>query len=152
MNDITSETLRANRALKARAVVLAHNGNPFTVTSIGGAIATRAIIADLRGDGRAAGREWRRAGAVWEAGSVAVPAGAGCGGGEGEAAAWTRDILIRNLIWVDVVAAHCRLYFTPTPAKFTTNTIKFVASSKKIGSFLLCQRGNVFRRTKKFTD
>ena len=35
-------------ALKAGAIVLAPNGKPFTAASIGPAIATRAIMADLR--------------------------------------------------------------------------------------------------------
>jgi hypothetical protein len=45
---ITGDILLADRALKAGATVLAHNGKPFTSASIGGAIATRAIMADLR--------------------------------------------------------------------------------------------------------
>lgn len=45
---ITSDILLADRCLKAGAVVLAGNGKPFTAGSIGGAIATRAIMADLR--------------------------------------------------------------------------------------------------------
>jgi len=40
--------LLADRSLKAGAIVLGHNGKPFTAASIGGAIATRAIMADLR--------------------------------------------------------------------------------------------------------
>ncbi len=38
----------ADRCLKAGAVVIGGNGRPFTSASIGGAIATRAIMADLR--------------------------------------------------------------------------------------------------------
>jgi hypothetical protein len=38
----------ADRALKAGATVLAHTGKPFDAASIGGAVATRAIMADLR--------------------------------------------------------------------------------------------------------
>jgi len=45
---ITSDILLAERCLIADAVVLAPNGKPFTKDSIGGAIATRAIMADLR--------------------------------------------------------------------------------------------------------
>jgi hypothetical protein len=45
---ITGDILLAERCLKAGATVLAHNGKPFTPASIGGAIATRAIMADLR--------------------------------------------------------------------------------------------------------
>ena len=51
---ITADILLADRALKAGATVLGHNGKPFTMASIGPAIATRAIMADLRagmGDG-----------------------------------------------------------------------------------------------------
>ncbi len=45
---ITGDILLADRALKAGAVVLSPNGKPFTTSSIGAAIATRAIMADLR--------------------------------------------------------------------------------------------------------
>lgn len=45
---ITGDILLADRCLKAGAGVLAHNGKPFTAGSIGSAIATRAIMADLR--------------------------------------------------------------------------------------------------------
>ena len=45
---VTGDILLADRALKAGAVVLAHTGKPFTSASIGGAIAARAIMADLR--------------------------------------------------------------------------------------------------------
>lgn len=45
---ITADILLADRALKAGAVVLAPTGKPFTPASIGPAIATRAIMADLR--------------------------------------------------------------------------------------------------------
>jgi uncharacterized protein YaiI (UPF0178 family) len=48
---ITGDILLADRCLKAGAVVLAHNGRPFTTSSIGAAIATRAIMADLRAGG-----------------------------------------------------------------------------------------------------
>jgi len=45
---ITSDILLAERCLKADATVLAPNGKPFTMDTIGGQIATRAIMADLR--------------------------------------------------------------------------------------------------------
>ncbi|MEL6568778.1 MAG: YaiI/YqxD family protein [Pseudomonadota bacterium] len=45
---VTADILLAERWLKAGARVLAPNGKPFTANSIGGAIATRAIKADLR--------------------------------------------------------------------------------------------------------
>ena len=45
---ITSDILLAERCLKKDAAVLAPNGKAFTKDSIGGAIATRAIMADLR--------------------------------------------------------------------------------------------------------
>jgi hypothetical protein len=48
---ITADILLADRALKAGATVLAPTGKPFTPASIGGAIATRAIMADLRAGG-----------------------------------------------------------------------------------------------------
>ena len=45
---ITADILLADRCLKAGATVIGPNGKPFTQASIGGAIATRAIMADLR--------------------------------------------------------------------------------------------------------
>ena len=45
---VTGDILLADRCLKAGASVLAPNGRPFTPASIGSAIATRAIMADLR--------------------------------------------------------------------------------------------------------
>ena len=46
---VTGDILLADRCLKAGAsAVLAPNGRPFTPASIGAAIATRAILADLR--------------------------------------------------------------------------------------------------------
>ena len=45
---ITADILLADRCLKAGATVLAPTGKPFTRASIGGAVATRAIMADLR--------------------------------------------------------------------------------------------------------
>jgi len=52
---ITGDILLADRCLKAGATVIGHNGKPFTAASIGGAIATRAIMADLRAGGDAVG-------------------------------------------------------------------------------------------------
>ena len=52
---ITADILLAARCLKAGALVIAPNGKPFTVNSIGSAIATRAIMADLRAGGDAIG-------------------------------------------------------------------------------------------------
>ncbi|RYY46807.1 MAG: YaiI/YqxD family protein [Sphingomonadales bacterium] len=48
---ITADILLADRALKAGAKVLSPTGKPFTTSSIGSAIATRAIMADLRAGG-----------------------------------------------------------------------------------------------------
>jgi len=48
---ITGDILLADRCLKAGATVLAHNGRAFTTSSIGAAIAVRAIMADLRAGG-----------------------------------------------------------------------------------------------------
>ena len=48
---ITADILLADRCLKAGATVLGPTGKPFTTGSIGGAIATRAIMADLRAGG-----------------------------------------------------------------------------------------------------
>ena len=45
---VTTDILLADRCVKAGATVLAPTGKPFTSTSIGGAVATRAIMADLR--------------------------------------------------------------------------------------------------------
>ena len=45
---VTGDILLADRCLKAGATVIAPNGKPFTAASIGPAIATRAIMADLR--------------------------------------------------------------------------------------------------------
>ena len=52
---ITADILLADRCLKAGANVIGSNGKPFTMSSIGSAIATRAIMADLRADGTAIG-------------------------------------------------------------------------------------------------
>ena len=45
---VTSDIVLADRCLKAGAAVIGNTGKPFTAASIGGAIATRAIMADLR--------------------------------------------------------------------------------------------------------
>lgn len=53
---ITGDILLADRCLKAGATVIGNNGKAFTAANIGGAIAMRAIMADLRaGTGRAGG-------------------------------------------------------------------------------------------------
>jgi len=52
---VTGDILLADRCLKAGATVIGHNGKPFTSGSIGGAIATRAIMADLRAGGDVVG-------------------------------------------------------------------------------------------------
>jgi uncharacterized protein YaiI (UPF0178 family) len=52
---VTADILLADRALKAGATVLAPTGKPFTAASIGPAVATRAIMADLRAGGDVAG-------------------------------------------------------------------------------------------------
>ncbi len=48
---VTTDILLADRCLKAGASVIAPNGKPFTTSSIGASIATRAIMADLRAGG-----------------------------------------------------------------------------------------------------
>lgn len=48
---ITADILLADRALKAGGEVIAPTGRPFTTASIGQAVATRAIMADLRAGG-----------------------------------------------------------------------------------------------------
>ncbi|MDF7777904.1 YaiI/YqxD family protein [Sphingomonas sp. AOB5] len=48
---ITADILLADRALKAGATVLSPAGKPFTTSSIGSAVAVRAIMADLRAGG-----------------------------------------------------------------------------------------------------
>ena len=52
---VTADILLADRCLKAGATVIAPNGKPFTGASIGSAIATRAIMADLRAGGEQLG-------------------------------------------------------------------------------------------------
>jgi uncharacterized protein YaiI (UPF0178 family) len=48
---VTADILLADRCLKNGASVVAPNGKPFTTSSIGASIATRAIMQDLRGSG-----------------------------------------------------------------------------------------------------
>lgn len=48
---VTADILLADRCLKAGAAVIGPNGRPFTNASIGAAVATRAIMADLRAGG-----------------------------------------------------------------------------------------------------
>ena len=45
---ITADILLAERCLKVGAIVLANSGKPFDAASIGSAVATRAIMEDLR--------------------------------------------------------------------------------------------------------
>jgi uncharacterized protein YaiI (UPF0178 family) len=45
---VTADILLAERCLKAGAAVISPTGKPFTAASIGTAVATRAIMADLR--------------------------------------------------------------------------------------------------------
>ena len=45
---ITADILLADRCIKAGATVISPAGKPFTANSIGAAVATRAIMADLR--------------------------------------------------------------------------------------------------------
>jgi uncharacterized protein YaiI (UPF0178 family) len=52
---VTADILLADRCLKAGASVIGSNGKPFTLASIGSAITTRAIMADLRAGGDAVG-------------------------------------------------------------------------------------------------
>lgn len=52
---ITGDILLADRCLKKGATVIGPAGKPFTSASIGGAIATRAIMADLRAGGDVVG-------------------------------------------------------------------------------------------------
>lgn len=46
---VTADILLAGRCIDVGATVLAPTGKPFNTANIGGAIATRAIMADLRG-------------------------------------------------------------------------------------------------------
>ena len=48
---VTADILLADRCIKAGAAVIGPNGKPFTANMIGAAVATRAIMADLRAGG-----------------------------------------------------------------------------------------------------
>ena len=48
---VTADILLADRCIKAGATVISPSGKPFTANSIGSAVATRAIMADLRAGG-----------------------------------------------------------------------------------------------------
>lgn len=52
---VTADILLADRVLKVGAAALAPTGRPFTTSSIGAAVATRAIMADLRAGGDVVG-------------------------------------------------------------------------------------------------
>ncbi len=52
---VTADILLAERCLKLDATVIAPNGKPFTQDSIGNALATRALMADLRAGGDVVG-------------------------------------------------------------------------------------------------
>jgi uncharacterized protein YaiI (UPF0178 family) len=52
---VTADILLADRCLKVGATVISPTGKPFTTSSIGAAVATRAIMADLRAGGDAIG-------------------------------------------------------------------------------------------------
>ncbi|MEO0607406.1 MAG: YaiI/YqxD family protein [Pseudomonadota bacterium] len=52
---VTSDILLAERCLQSEATVLAPNGKPFTAASIGSAVATRALMDQLRGGGEVLG-------------------------------------------------------------------------------------------------
>ena len=52
---VTNDILLAARCLKSGASVVSPSGRPFTEAMIGGAIATRAIMADLRAGGDSVG-------------------------------------------------------------------------------------------------
>lgn len=52
---VTGDILLAERCLKAGASVIGHNGKRFTSASIGGAVALRSIMADLRVGGDVVG-------------------------------------------------------------------------------------------------
>ena len=52
---VTADILLADRCIKAGATVLSPTGKPFTASSIGAAVATPAIMADLRAGGENVG-------------------------------------------------------------------------------------------------
>jgi len=52
---VTADVLLASRCVKAGARVLGPNGRPFTEDNIGNAVASRDLLADLRGAGEMTG-------------------------------------------------------------------------------------------------
>ncbi len=52
---VTADILLADRCIKAGATVISSTGKPFTANSIGAAVATRAIMSDLRAGGDVVG-------------------------------------------------------------------------------------------------
>ncbi|MEO0498272.1 MAG: YaiI/YqxD family protein [Pseudomonadota bacterium] len=52
---ITADILLAERCIKRGATVIGSNGKPFTENSIGGAVASRALMNDLRAMGEVSG-------------------------------------------------------------------------------------------------
>ena len=52
---VTADILLADRCIKAGAQVISPTGKPFTANSIGAAVATRAIMQDLRAGGDVVG-------------------------------------------------------------------------------------------------
>ena len=52
---ITADILLADRCVKVGATVIGNNGKPFTAASIGSAVATRALMSDLRAMGDVTG-------------------------------------------------------------------------------------------------
>jgi hypothetical protein len=52
---ITADILLADRCIKQGAAVIGSNGKPFTQASIGGAVASRALMNDLRAMGEVSG-------------------------------------------------------------------------------------------------
>jgi uncharacterized protein YaiI (UPF0178 family) len=52
---VTADILLADRCIKAGAIVIGPNGKAFTASSIGAAVATRAIMQDLRAGGDVVG-------------------------------------------------------------------------------------------------
>ena len=75
---ITADILLAERCLKAGARVLKHDGRAFDAASIGSAVATRAIMEDLR---RRDGRGPRRPPALQQGRPLQLPPGARPGDG-----------------------------------------------------------------------
>jgi len=52
---VTADILLANRCLKENALVIGTNGKPFTENNIGSSVATRDLLAELRGAGEMIG-------------------------------------------------------------------------------------------------